>query len=121
MLGGYVLVALMMMTYIACLLAALSLSSPTFVAVVSLFVTPVTLVWDLAAGRTGSLSPLSLIGMSLLIGALLLVIFYGCMRMACHTHGPRATRMRVSCAACVHTRACLRLNEILTVHGKVHV
>lgn len=76
MLAGYCLVALMMTAYMACLLAALAYSTPTFVAVVSLFVTPVTLLWDLAAGRARSLTPLALCGMALLICALLAVIFH---------------------------------------------
>ena len=75
MLVGYLVVATMMGCYMLCLFAALAHTNPTFVAVGSLFVTPVTLVWDIAAGRTASISVLSLLGMALLLGALLVVIY----------------------------------------------
>ena len=73
---GYVLVAMMMAAYMFLLLGALAYSSPTFVSVCSLFVTPVTLVWDVAAGRTAGVSPVSFLAMALLLASLLLVIFH---------------------------------------------
>ena len=76
MLGGYVLVALLMTVYMSCLLAALAYATPTFVAVVSLFVTPVTLLWDVLAGRARGISAMALCGMALLLVALLAVIFH---------------------------------------------
>jgi len=76
MLGGYVLVAAMMSLYMFLLYGALAYSTPTFVSVCSLFVTPVTLIWDVAAGRTAAISPVALIGMALLLSSLLLVIFH---------------------------------------------
>ena len=76
MVGGYVLVAAMMSLYMFLLYGALAYSTPTFVSVCSLFVTPVTLIWDVAAGRTAAISPVALIGMALLLSSLLLVIFH---------------------------------------------
>mmetsp|Transcript_45119 Transcript_45119/g.118344 ORF Transcript_45119/g.118344 Transcript_45119/m.118344 type:complete len:441 (-) Transcript_45119:305-1627(-) len=75
MAGGYVLVATMMALYMCCLYSALAFSSPTFVSVSSLFVAPVTLIWDVAAGRAGSVSYVAFLGVAFLIGSLLLIIF----------------------------------------------
>ena len=75
LLGGYGLVALMMATYMCCLYGALANSSPTFVSVVTLLVTPTTLVWDVAAGRNSAVSPPALLGIALLLASLLLVTF----------------------------------------------
>lgn len=100
---GYVLVAMMMAMYMGCLYGALAYSSPTFVAICSLFVTPVTLIWDVAAGRAGSIPAPAYVGLSVLIAALLLVIF----------HGPgdrHLKRVAADCARCLgfpETRAPL--------------
>lgn len=75
MTAGYLAVALMMALYMCCLYGALAYSTPTFVSVCSLFVAPVTLVWDVAAGRAASVHVLALLGIALLIGSLCLVIF----------------------------------------------
>ena len=91
---GYTLVAMMMAMYMGCLYGALAYSSPTFVAICSLFVTPVTLIWDVAAGRAGGIPAPAYVGLSVLIAALLLVIF----------HGPgdrHLKRVAADCARCL--------------------
>ena len=93
---GYVVVALMMAMYMACLYGALAYSSPTFVAICSLFVTPVTLIWDVAAGRAGGIPGTAFIGLGVLISALLLVIY--------NDPGDRLMKRRV--AACVVCLGC---------------
>ena len=74
MLGGYLLVAAMMAAYMLCMFSATAYSTPTFVAVGSLFVTPVTWLWKVAEGK-GSFLALPLVGLVLLLAALLLLIF----------------------------------------------
>lgn len=74
MLRGYLIVELMMAIAMGCLYGALAYATPTFVSVCSLFVEPVTLVWDAAVGRTASISYMAFLGVGLLLIALCLVI-----------------------------------------------
>ena len=91
MLLGYLLVATMMASYMILYFGALALSSPTFVATCSLLVTPVTLIWDVAAGRTASISYLAFVGMALLVLSLSLVLFASDLDALMH-NGQRARR-----------------------------